>query len=268
MTTTIASFSGGKDSTAMVLRMIELGEQLDKIIFCDTGMEFPAMYDHISKVGEYVESQGVEFVRLEPDHSFEWYLLEKPVDSKKHGFYLGYSWPNMSMRWCTKHLKTAISDRYIKQIDDDIVICTGLAADEAKRIEKRNNKNHRHPLAEWNWTEDVCLGYCYGKGYDWYDPLIGRGLYDIFSRTSCWICPLGTIDNFRQLRRWYPDLWQHIGQLEAAIKKQREDESDDNVANAWKYTAKRSWQDLDDRFSMEDMGIQAKKLEDFFSCID
>lgn len=29
MTLTLASFSGGKDSTAMVLRMIERGERLD-----------------------------------------------------------------------------------------------------------------------------------------------------------------------------------------------------------------------------------------------
>lgn len=56
MTKVLASFSGGKDSTAMVLRMIELGERLDKVVFCDTGMEFPAMYDHIAKVREYVES--------------------------------------------------------------------------------------------------------------------------------------------------------------------------------------------------------------------
>lgn len=31
----VAGFSGGKDSTAMVLGMIELGEQLDEVICCD-----------------------------------------------------------------------------------------------------------------------------------------------------------------------------------------------------------------------------------------
>jgi len=39
------NFSGGKDSTAMLLRMIDKGRRPDKIVFADTGMEFPEMYD-------------------------------------------------------------------------------------------------------------------------------------------------------------------------------------------------------------------------------
>ena len=42
--------SGGKDSTAMVLRMIEMGEHIDEVVSCDTYKEFPAMYRHIEKV--------------------------------------------------------------------------------------------------------------------------------------------------------------------------------------------------------------------------
>jgi 3'-phosphoadenosine 5'-phosphosulfate sulfotransferase (PAPS reductase)/FAD synthetase len=42
------SFSGGKDSTAMLLMLIEKGCPLDRIIFFDTGWEFPQMYDHIN----------------------------------------------------------------------------------------------------------------------------------------------------------------------------------------------------------------------------
>lgn len=264
MTLTLASFSGGKDSTAMVLRMIEKGERLDKVVFCDTGMEFPAMYSHIDRVREHVESQGVEFVRLEPERSFEYLLMEKPIESERYGLHHGYAWPSMHMRWCTTHLKAHVSDRYRKQLPEDTILCTGLAADEARRLERQANLKDRHPLAEWGWTEDMCLGYCYGKGFDWHDPSTGKGLYDIFSRTSCWICPLGTVDNFRQLRRWYPDLWARIGELEAALKEQRKSESHKNLESAWRYTPKRSWQELDDRFAMEDMGIPPKRLDDFF----
>ena len=46
----VVSFSGGKDSTAMLLRMLEEGMRVDVILFCDTGLEFPEMYDHIDKV--------------------------------------------------------------------------------------------------------------------------------------------------------------------------------------------------------------------------
>jgi len=43
----IASISGGQDSTAMTVRMLELGMPLDYIIFCDTGNEFDDMYDYL-----------------------------------------------------------------------------------------------------------------------------------------------------------------------------------------------------------------------------
>ena len=46
----VVSFSGGKDSTAMLLMMIERGIRVDQVVFCDTSKEFPAMYDHIELV--------------------------------------------------------------------------------------------------------------------------------------------------------------------------------------------------------------------------
>lgn len=36
---TIANLSGGRDSTAMVIRYLELGNKIDYILFCDTGYE-------------------------------------------------------------------------------------------------------------------------------------------------------------------------------------------------------------------------------------
>lgn len=50
----IVSFSGGKDSTAMLLMMLEKNMPIDEIIFCDTGKEFPQMYDYIDKVQKYM----------------------------------------------------------------------------------------------------------------------------------------------------------------------------------------------------------------------
>lgn len=48
------SLSGGKDSTAMLLLMIERGLPINTVLWADTGMEFPEMYDHISKVDDYL----------------------------------------------------------------------------------------------------------------------------------------------------------------------------------------------------------------------
>ena len=48
------SLSGGKDSTAMLLLMIERGMPIDMVLSADTGMEFPEMYEHLAKLDEHL----------------------------------------------------------------------------------------------------------------------------------------------------------------------------------------------------------------------
>lgn len=50
----VVSLSGGKDSTAMLLMMLEKGMPVDDILFCDTGLEFPGLYAHLEKVEQYI----------------------------------------------------------------------------------------------------------------------------------------------------------------------------------------------------------------------
>ncbi len=61
----IVSFSGGKDSTAMLLHMMELGMKIDVVLYCDTWMEFPAMYRHVEKVKKIVEDACTSFKKKE-----------------------------------------------------------------------------------------------------------------------------------------------------------------------------------------------------------
>ena len=70
---TLASVSGGKDSTAMLLRLLEEGRQVDEILFCDTGLEFPQMYDHLEKLERYI---GRPITRLKAPYTFEQYFYE------------------------------------------------------------------------------------------------------------------------------------------------------------------------------------------------
>ena len=53
----IVSFSGGKDSTAMLLRMLEENMHVDEILFCDTGKDFPDMVEHIEQVKKYIKEK-------------------------------------------------------------------------------------------------------------------------------------------------------------------------------------------------------------------
>ena len=72
----VVTFSGGKDSTAMLLRMIELGEKIDEVIFVDTYKEFPAMYRHLDRVKAEAEKAGIKFTTLKREKSFDYFMFE------------------------------------------------------------------------------------------------------------------------------------------------------------------------------------------------
>ena len=213
----VASFSGGKDSTAMVLHMLELNYPLDEVIFCDTTMDFPGMLRHVEKIKKVVEDAGVKFTTLRSEHDFEYYLtaIEVPSRSKNSNYLgvLGYGWPSHKNRWCTNNLKLSLIKSYFKDMREayDVIQYVGIAADEDYRLERKNNQQAglRYPLRDWNWTEAEAMAYCREKGYDW------EGLYDIFHRVSCWLCPLQLYGNLRNLRKYFPDLWQELLRLDA-----------------------------------------------------
>lgn len=201
----IVSLSGGKDSTAMLLRLIEEKKPIDLILFCDTGLEFPQMYEHIVKLESYI---GRTITRLKAEHSFEYYFYEyhpkrkNPVLEK----YDGMSWAGPRNRWCTGILKTRVIAAYLRALREDYTLIeyVGIAADETRRI-----KDKKYPLVEWGMTEPDCLSYCYKRGFDW------GGLYKIFSRVSCWCCPLQSLAELRKLRANFPDLWKQLEYMDA-----------------------------------------------------
>lgn len=83
----IVSFSGGKDSTAMLLRMIERGYPIFCVLFYDGGWDFPEMHEHIRKVAEYT---GLKVILLRSEKKFDDLLIK-------------YRWPDSRRRWCTRH---------------------------------------------------------------------------------------------------------------------------------------------------------------------
>lgn len=239
------SFSGGKDSTAMLLHMIELGEHIDEVINIDTGMEFPAMYDHIDKVRQIVESHGIKYTTLRGEHTYEYYLLEIPIKSEKYGDHYGYGWTSVNCRWCTQLLKLKPLSDHQKELKEkyNIIQCIGLACDETKRLSRTNNtnKNHRHPLVEWGWSESDALEYCRSLGFDW------GGLYDLFNRVSCWCCPLASISELRKLWKHYPDLWKQLEEWETMMRR-----PDTGKRGAYWFKDKTTVFDLAKRFQLEE----------------
>ena len=194
------SFSGGKDSTALLLRMLEEKMPVDVILFCDTGLEFPQMYEHLDKVEQYT---GRAITRLKPPHSFEYFFYEYSPERKNPALskYRGFSWPGPKQRWCTGRLKQRVIGAYLKELKQEYHIAqyVGIAADEAHRV-----REYHYPLVDWGMTEADCLRYCRERGFDW------GGLYDVFRRVSCWCCPLQPLSGLRKLYALFPELWKKL----------------------------------------------------------
>lgn len=208
------SLSGGKDSTAMLLLMIERGLPINTVLWADTGMEFPEMYDHIRKVDDYLyRERGIHITMLRHPKGFEYLMFEeekqKPssIENRQRlGVPLyGNGWPGVKVRWCTGQLKTHLISKEVNRLKGEYQALhyVGIAADEPKRI-----KNEQYPLVDWGITEAEALKLCYDRGYDW------GGLYEIYHRCSCWCCPLQRIDELRKLRHHHPELWKRLRDMD------------------------------------------------------
>ena len=214
----VCNFSGGKDSTAMLLRMLEEGMQVDVILFCDTGLEFPALYDHIHKVEQNI---GRKITVVKSEQDFEYLFAQKKIvrvrETKSFARYgaerQGYGWAGPKMRWCTEVLKNQPREQYLRKLREEynVLEYVGIAADETYRLTRKCNQRPsvRLPLVEWGMTEADCLAYCKERGYDW------GGLYEKMRRVSCWCCPLQSLAELRVLYRDFPDLWAQLKRWDA-----------------------------------------------------
>ena len=75
----IVNLSGGKDSTAMLLMLLEKHCPIDYILFADTGKDFPQMRDHLKRLAEYVKANypaAPEIITLKADSSFDYLMFE------------------------------------------------------------------------------------------------------------------------------------------------------------------------------------------------
>jgi len=197
----VISFSGGKDSTAMLHMMLDRGELIHSVVFFDAGWEFPEMLDHIDLVER---KTGVKVIRLHPHLSFDYWMFERPIISrngttKGQVHRIGNGWPSPSRRWCTRE-KVQTINKYQKTVSD-CVPCIGIAFDEFHRCKPGPQ---RYPLIVYGITEPEAIRYCRKLGYTW------GGLYDIFYRLSCWCCPLQSLKVLRKLRKYRPELWQRL----------------------------------------------------------
>ena len=205
----IASVSWGKDSLAMLLKLIENDAPLDEVVFYDTGMEFKAIYTTRDIMLPVLERHGIMYTELCPRNPFLYDMFERPRKAGGNG----WSWCGGPCRWGTGE-KLATIDKYTEAQGAQVYI--GIAADETKRLEKERKPYKLFPLVDWDMAESKCLTYCYDHGYNWVEDA-GAGdvsLYYVLDRVSCWCCANKNLKELRNIRKHLPEYWERLKDLQ------------------------------------------------------
>ena len=244
----VISLSGGKDSSYLLLQMIERGMPIDAVLSADTGMEFPEMYGHLEKLDDLLyRERGIHITTLRHPKGFEWLMFDEPKQKPKtleNRARLGIppcgnGWPGIRVRWCTGQLKTHLISNEVNRLkrDKNALHYVGIAADEAWRC-----KGEQYPLVDWGVTEAEALRGCYDRGFDF------GGLYEIYHRASCWCCPFQRIEELRRLRKHHPELWDKLMELDRRARAQFGPGPLGQFKKNW------SVDRLEERFAREDAG--------------
>lgn len=215
----ISMLSWGRDSTAMMLHLLENGDPLDYIVFCDTGMEHAAMYDYIDKLDALFQRKyNIGVTRLSPATSFDDYVWGIRTKGEHEGKRRGTPAVTDPCFW-RRESKQAPFDRWLKnefgigtnedERQDEIVQYAGFVFGESGRVEAMP-KYSRAPLYEWRCTEIDVQRYLE-------ENEIENPLYRDFSRTGCATCPKQSIADKYTLWDKYPDVWAYMAKTEREL---------------------------------------------------
>ena len=215
----IASISFGKDSLAMLLKILELNYPLDEVVYFDIGVEFNSIRNNAERMKPILANKGVEFTILQPKEPFIYCMTEEPIVKRKtKEVQFGRKWCGGKVRWGTFLKMEALKENNDKYGEEMIVEYVGVAADERERInrERHGNRIKIYPLVEWEMTEKDCLEYCYSKGWHWNEN--GYELYDLLDRVSCKYCRNKNLKELRNIYHFMPNVWQKLKELQDKVK--------------------------------------------------
>lgn len=187
----VVGLSGGKDSTALALRLAEIEPRDYEYICNETGNELPEMKAHWDNLEK---------------------ILGKPIKRVRHSRSLIGEiekinmLPNVFARWCTIRLKIEPTIDYFESLPAGSTLYVGLRADEMERKGLYGEDIVvRFPMREWKWSEKDVWGY-----------LASRNIC-IPKRTDCALCPYQRLGEWRDLYENYPDLYAEGVALEKKI---------------------------------------------------
>ncbi len=184
------SFSGGKDSLATLLLVLDAGIK-PKIIFIDTGIEFQETLDHIDEI---MKKHDLELLTTKAGEAY--------FDAVK---YFGPS--SKDFRWCCKTCKLGPTAGLVREhFPDGVLSFIGQRQYESEaRYQKGGiwenpwvpGQIGTSPIQKWTSLE-VWL-YIFYKEEE-YNPLYAQG----FERIGCWLCPAADMAEQSEIARFMP----------------------------------------------------------------
>ena len=193
----ICCFSGGKDSTAMLIHILENDLPLDEILYCDVGdWIWESAQDHIRQVEEKLD---VKITQLD-------------ITEKLQQGFSKWGFPSFFNRWCTGEKRTAmqkyLKDKYGER--ESIVQYIGYCSDEEKRTSKKLYSSYDvvYPLVDADITTEGALQICKDYGFDF------GGVYEHHSHFNCWLCPLQRVSELRWIFDNDKEKWDKLRDMQ------------------------------------------------------
>lgn len=197
----VLGISGGKDSAALAVFVRQNHPELDvDYFFTDTGKELPEVYEFLGRLEGFL---GKPIARLNPRRDFDFWLREY------HHFL-----PSAQTRWCTRKLKLAPFEQWIKPMLDagDIVTSyVAIRSDEEYRegyTSKHKNLKVQLPFRDAGIDKKAVFDILESSG-------VGiPKYYDWRSRSGCTFCFFQQKIEWVRLKERHPEAFEEAKQYE------------------------------------------------------
>ncbi len=197
----VLGISGGRDSAALAVYVRQHHPELDvDYFFTDTGKELPEVYEFLGRLEGFL---GKPIARLNPRRDFDFWLRE-------YNHFL----PSPQTRWCTRQLKLAPFEHWVKPMlaaGDKVTSYVAIRSDE----DYREGYSAKHP----NLTVSLPFREAGVDKKGVHDILESSGVglpkyYDWRSRSGCTFCFFQQKIEWVRLKERHPEAFEEAKSYE------------------------------------------------------